>query len=130
MVKDPIAAFYKWVLSFDLESLYPRLIMMYNISPDTIVDQIEVPRIFVKDRMVPDLVGMGMPDKKYVVPHDGHSYAANGMRYTKEKRGVIPAEIEKVFLQRKAAKKDEFRADKLATRAEAILAARHEKKAT
>lgn len=121
LVKDPITGLYKWILSFDLESLYPRLIMMYNISPETMVDQYDMPRIFIKDRMVPDLVGLGMPDKKFVVPHGGHSFAANGMRYTKSKRGIIPVEIEKVFMQRKAAKFAEFTADKIATAAYTVM---------
>lgn len=33
-VKDPIPGFYKWVVSFDIQSLYPHLIMMFNISPE------------------------------------------------------------------------------------------------
>ena len=38
-VKDPTVGQHDWVLSFDLNSLYPHLIMQYNISPDTIVDE-------------------------------------------------------------------------------------------
>jgi DNA polymerase elongation subunit (family B) len=29
---------YKWIMSFDLDSLYPHLIMQYNISPETFVE--------------------------------------------------------------------------------------------
>ena len=36
-VKDPQIGRHKWVCSFDLNSLYPHLIMQYNISPETIV---------------------------------------------------------------------------------------------
>ena len=36
-VKDPQIGRHKWVCSFDLNSLYPHLIMKYNISPETIV---------------------------------------------------------------------------------------------
>jgi DNA polymerase elongation subunit (family B) len=35
-VKPPIIGMHKWVMSFDLNSLYPHLIMMYNMSPETI----------------------------------------------------------------------------------------------
>ncbi|ADM79987.1 DNA polymerase [Aeromonas phage phiAS5] len=125
-VKDPVTAFYRWILSFDLTSLYPHIIMGWNISPETIIDQFEMPSIFVKDRMVPDVFGTGLVDKKMQVPHNGHSFAANGMRYTREKRGIIPTEIEKVFLQRKAAKNAEFTADKIATVAYDILIGRKE----
>ena len=37
-VKDPHMGRHKWVCSFDLNSLYPHLIMQYNISPETLVD--------------------------------------------------------------------------------------------
>ena len=33
---------HKWVMSFDLNSLYPHLIMQYNISPETLVAQDKV----------------------------------------------------------------------------------------
>ena len=35
-VKDPQVGMHKWVMSFDLNSLYPHLIMQYNISPETL----------------------------------------------------------------------------------------------
>jgi len=35
-VKDPQVGIHNWVMSFDLNSLYPHLIMQYNISPDTV----------------------------------------------------------------------------------------------
>ena len=36
-VKDPITGMHKWIVSFDINSLYPHLIMQYNISPEKIV---------------------------------------------------------------------------------------------
>ena len=38
-VKEPIPGKYDWVVSFDLNSLYPHLIMQYNISPETLVEE-------------------------------------------------------------------------------------------
>lgn len=37
-VKEPSSGWYNWLASFDLTSLYPHLIMMYNLSPETIVE--------------------------------------------------------------------------------------------
>ena len=37
-VKDPILGMHEWVASFDLNSLYPHLIMMYNLSPETLIE--------------------------------------------------------------------------------------------
>ena len=39
-VKDPKVGMHKWVVSFDLNSLYPHIIMQYNISPETYVGHI------------------------------------------------------------------------------------------
>jgi DNA polymerase elongation subunit (family B) len=36
-VKEPKPGMYDWVVSFDLNSLYPHLIMMYNLSPETLI---------------------------------------------------------------------------------------------
>jgi DNA polymerase elongation subunit (family B) len=38
-VKDPIIGLHKWMASFDLNSLYPHLIMQYNISPETLTSE-------------------------------------------------------------------------------------------
>ena len=38
-VKEPKPGKYDWVVSFDLNSLYPHLIMQYNISPETLVEE-------------------------------------------------------------------------------------------
>jgi len=40
-VKDPILGMHRWVASFDLNSLYPHLIMMYNLSPETLLEAYE-----------------------------------------------------------------------------------------
>lgn len=37
-VKNPIVGMHRWVVSLDLNSLYPHLIMQYNLSPDCIVE--------------------------------------------------------------------------------------------
>lgn len=36
-VKDPLIGLHHWVASFDLNSLYPHLIVQWNISPDTFI---------------------------------------------------------------------------------------------
>ncbi|MGL5579403.1 MAG: DNA polymerase domain-containing protein [Cetobacterium sp.] len=108
-VKDPFVGFHRWIMSFDLTSLYPHEIMQYNISPETIRGYFDPPSI---DELV---------NKRFVLDHQGHSCAPNGMMYDKHKRGIIPTEIEKVFLQRKAAKGNEFKMDKLATAAKTLL---------
>jgi len=41
-VKEPIPGVYEWVVSFDLNSLYPHLIMQYSVSPETLVEKHEL----------------------------------------------------------------------------------------
>jgi len=37
-VKEPQVGLHNWVASFDLNSLYPHLMMQYNISPETLIE--------------------------------------------------------------------------------------------
>ncbi len=39
-VKEPVVGMYEWVVSLDLTSLYPSLIMGYNISPETFISKV------------------------------------------------------------------------------------------
>ena len=73
-VKEPIPGSYDWVVSFDLNSLYPHLIMQYNISPETLVDEPH-PRCSV-DKI---LSGTFIADGRYAT-------AANGAMYRKDVR--------------------------------------------
>lgn len=95
-VKDPIMGLHKWLMSFDLTSLYPKLIGQYNISPETICDYFTPPdeQEFIQ--------------KIFQWNNLGYSCTPNGMMYTKAKLGVIPTEIDKVFNQRKDHKNKSF----------------------
>jgi DNA polymerase elongation subunit (family B) len=44
-VKDPQVGLHDWVASFDLNSLYPHLMMQYSISPENLVE-----RSYIEDR--------------------------------------------------------------------------------
>lgn len=97
-VKDPIAGMHKWIVSFDLNSLYPHLIMQYNISPDTKTDHgirngINVNGILGATEMTNDYIDE-MRQKKL-------SVAANGTTYTKERRGFLPELMDKMYQDRK-----------------------------
>lgn len=91
-VKDPLVGFWKWIMSFDLESLYPGIIRQLNISPETIVDQYYTANVddFVNGNVKLD--------------REQYSIGANGTRYRKDIRGVIPTVVELVFNQRKTFK--------------------------
>lgn len=88
-VKDPLVGYFKWVMSFDLESLYPGIIRQLNISPETLVDQ-----YYTAD--VEDFV-----HRRVKLDGEQYSVGANGTRYRRDIRGVIPTVVEHVFMQRK-----------------------------
>lgn len=92
-VKKPVPGAYKYVLSFDVTSLYPSIIRQVNISPETIAGQFVPPPLaeFIH--------------KTFDKPSEEFSCSPNGMMYSKTKQGIIPKEIAKVFFQRKEWKK-------------------------
>tara|TARA_B100001094_G_scaffold43502_1_gene38245 strand:+ start:923 stop:3418 length:2496 start_codon:yes stop_codon:yes gene_type:complete len=93
-VKDPITGIHDWIISLDLNSLYPHLIMQYNISPETKTD-------FGKDHTItPDTILKGTYPTE-----TQYSLAANGTRYTKDYQGFLPALMEKMYKERKMYKK-------------------------
>lgn len=83
--------------------------MGYNISPETIRGYFTPPKI---EEFI---------DKTFDWDRQEHSCSPNGMMYDKHQRGIIPIEIERIFLQRKAAKGKEFAANDVSTRAKLIL---------
>ena len=101
-VKDPTVGQHDWVVSFDLNSLYPHLIMQYNISPDTIVDE----RIQCN---VDELLG-----KKLDTTHlqaSNLTMAANGQCFRKDFQGFLPAMMEELYESRKFFKKKMLQAE-------------------
>jgi DNA polymerase elongation subunit (family B) len=91
-VKDPRIGLHKWVVSFDLNSLYPHLMLQYNMSPETFVTGA---REYVSQDMV--LEGRYKNGTKYAV-------AANGACFRKDIPGVIPEIIDEYYGNRKVIK--------------------------
>ena len=87
-VKEPKLGMSKWVVSFDLNSLYPHLIMQYNISPEMIVR---------REEMWPKLESI---IDGYAVMVDGYANAANGVLFSKQKQGFLPGLMEKMYNDR------------------------------
>ena len=96
-VKDPKPGFYDWVVSFDLNSLYPHLIMQYNISPETIIPD-------RKDVIIEELL-----DKKVKIGE--HCMPANGTMYKTDKMGMLPSIIKREYDDRVIYKKKMLEAE-------------------
>ena len=93
-VKEPKPGKYDWVVSFDLNSLYPHLIMQYNISPETLREtrhaSSSVERILNEE--ITDF------DPEYAT-------CANGAQYRKDVRGFLPELMDKMYGDRVVFKK-------------------------
>ena len=94
-VKEPIPGMYDYVVSFDLNSLYPHLIMQYNISPETLLDE-RHPSATV-DKILQRQVDL----EKY----SDYAVCPNGAMYRKDVRGFLPELMEKMYNDRVIFKK-------------------------
>ena len=92
-VKEPIPGKYEWVVSFDLNSLYPHLIMQYNISPETLWES-RHPSASV-DRLLEQTDRI---DPKFAT-------CANGAQYRKDIHGFLPEMMQKIYDERVQSKK-------------------------
>ena len=92
-VKEPKPGRYDWVVNFDLNSLYPHLIMQYNISPETLWEtrhsSASVERLLRKDVVI---------DGEFCV-------APNGAQYRKDIHGFLPEIMQKIYDERTLYKK-------------------------
>ena len=84
---------HEWVASFDLNSLYPHLMMQYNLSPETLVADKRI-QMSVDDF----LEGYHEPDLE-------HCMAANGHFFRKDIRGFLPEMMERMYADRVLYKK-------------------------
>ena len=91
-VKNPITGFHDWVVSFDLNSLYPHLIMQYNISPETITDEID--NNVTVDKLLNEEV-----DTSYL-KEINCTLTPNGAHYDRSSRGFLPELMEKIYNER------------------------------
>ena len=92
-VKEPKPGFYDWVVSFDLNSLYPHLIMQYNISPETL-----------RESRHPSASVEGILNQKIEVDKQ-YATCANGAQYRKDVSGFLPEMMRKMYDSRVIFKK-------------------------
>ncbi len=99
-VKEPKPGKYDWVVSFDLNSLYPHLIMQYNISPETLLDQKH-----------PSATVERLLNQEIEIEGD-YAVCANGAQFKKDKKGFLPELMEKMYNERVIFKKRMIKAKK------------------
>ena len=101
-VKDPITGMHNWIVSFDINSLYPHLIMQYNISPEKIIG-VEPSGISV-DKLL---------DRATPLTHlkaEGACITPNGAKFKIDSPGFLPRLMESMYNDRVKFKTLEFQA--------------------
>ena len=97
-VKEPQVGMHKHVVSFDLNSLYPSIIMQFNMSPETI-----------KNEYSPELDVETVLSKPNVTVPENTAIAVGGQHFNISKQGVLPKIIEEMYIERVEVKKDMLR---------------------
>ena len=92
-VKDPQTGMHEWVVSFDLNSLYPNIIVQYNMSPETVIPG-RVSGVNVKELL---------QGTEFDVDSDV-TMAASGVRFRKDNQGIIPGIITQYYDERRQIK--------------------------
>ena len=87
-VKDPQVGVHDWVMSFDLNSLYPHLIMQYNISPETLVGEQKVNGMTV-DKLLNKEIDTSILKNVALTP--------NGALFKTDKKGFLPEIMQKMY---------------------------------
>jgi len=99
-VKDPLTGMHKWVVSFDINSLYPHLIMQYNISPEKIIgvksSGISVAKLLKQQTPLSHL------------KTEGACITPNGAMFKNDNPGFLPRLLEKMYNDRVKFKTLEF----------------------
>ena len=101
-VKEPVPGVYDWIVNFDLNSLYPHLIMQSNVSPETLMNE-RCPNISV-DKILTQQVNL----KDY----SDYSVCPNGAMYRKDILGMLPELMSKMYDERVIFKKKMIEAKK------------------
>jgi DNA polymerase elongation subunit (family B) len=90
-VKEPKPGKYNWVVSFDATSLYPSIIMQYNMSPETLIT--DYPYLY--DVSISKL----LESKEDLSELEDRDYCmtSNGRCFSRDKQGVFPEIVQKLF---------------------------------
>lgn len=100
-VMEPNPGFYDWVVSFDATSLYPSIIMTWNMSPETLVQGEKY--LADEEKSIVSLINREVSLDNLV--EKNYTMTANGQCFTRTKKGIFPELIEFYFAARQTAKK-------------------------
>ena len=106
-VKDPQVGIHDWVMSFDLNSLYPHIIMQYNMSPETVVDKIHSFDLLKRDNTNGSYTSSVdyLLDRNPINVSPEHSMTGTGQFFDRTKKGMFPELVSNLYNERKGYKK-------------------------
>ena len=111
-VKDPQTGMHPWVASFDLNSLYPHLMMQYSISPENLVEVADyddtMRRIISEGVTVDKLINKEIDLSEL----KGVTITPNGQFFRTDKQGFLPKMLEEMYVDRSKFKKMMIQAKK------------------
>ena len=102
-VKEPQVGRHDWVVSFDLNSLYPNIIVQWNMSPETI-GKMPYDRVTGGVDFYLNFHGSESDPMHPAQRERDVTVAANGTTYRKDVDGVVPATIIDFYDDRRSAK--------------------------
>jgi DNA polymerase elongation subunit (family B) len=104
-VKEPQVGMHDWVASFDLNSLYPHLMMQYNISPETLIEPEdytdEMRNVLKQNVNVSSLLASEIDTSEL----QGVTVTPNGQFFRTDIQGFLPKMLVEMYEDRKKFKK-------------------------
>ena len=107
-VKEPHPSKYDWVVSYDATSLYPSIMMTFNMSPETLLDGQKY--LADDEKSIEKLINKEV--KTAQLKKDDITMVANGQCFRKDFKGILPELIEYYFGMRQKVKKQMLEAQK------------------
>jgi DNA polymerase elongation subunit (family B) len=127
-VKDPQVGVHEWVASFDLNSLYPHLIMQYNLSPETLIqpeDYTPEMRALISEQVTVDKL-LNQDFNLDWLKSNNITLTPNGQFFKRDIQGFLPKMMEDMYEDRKKFKnlmlkaKQEYELEKDTTKKEEL----------
>ena len=103
-VKDPALGMHDWIVSFDINSLYPHIIIQYNISPEKLIGT--SPESVSVNKMLKKKVGLD-----FLKTQDA-CLTPNGAMFKRDSQGFLPEMMESMYKDRIVFKKRMLKAKK------------------
>ena len=104
-VKEPQIGVHDYVASFDLNSLYPLLMVQYNISPETVIDvpdyDDDMRRIISSGVSVENMLSKKIDTSMF----NNYTLTPNGQFFRTDKQGFLPKMLEEMYIDRSKFKK-------------------------